>query len=80
VVNANLRICLQRLRGAVRAHRDVRKPGNRLSEVREQAPHAATIRVQRWKIREWNQLFKWDSRIQRMRLHAAFMRPPLGVE
>jgi hypothetical protein len=51
MADANLRICLQRLRDAVRAHSDVRKPGNRLSEVREQAPHAATIRIQRWKIR-----------------------------
>ncbi len=49
-----------------------------MSEVCEQASHAAIIRFQPWKIREWNRLVEREFRVKRLRLHAAFMRLPLG--
>ena len=51
-----------------------------MSEVREQAPHAATLGIQRGEISEWNFLLSPDIRIRRLRLHAQLLRLPLGIE
>ncbi len=50
-----------------------------MSEVREQASHVATLRIQRGKIRERDRLFEWDFLHRRVRLHPAFLRMQLGV-
>jgi hypothetical protein len=46
-----------------------------MPEVREQAPHAATLRVQRRKIGERNLFHGVCSR--RLRVHTSFLRLPL---
>jgi hypothetical protein len=50
-----------------------------MSEVREQTPHPPTLRIQRGKIREWNYLVQRDFHVQRLRLHATFVRLPVAV-
>jgi hypothetical protein len=51
-----------------------------MSEVHEQAAHAATLGVQRWKINGRSLLLRREIRLRRLRLHATFVRLPLGVE
>jgi len=47
-------------------------------EVCEQSSHAATLRLQRWKISERVYVIEFVVRFHRLRLFTAFMRLPLG--
>ena len=49
-----------------------------MPEVRKQASHSATLRVQRGKIRERIRFFQHVIGFRRLRLHAEFVRLPLA--
>jgi hypothetical protein len=51
-----------------------------MPEVREQAAYAATLRVSRGKILEWNGLFQRKFCFRRLRLHAQHVRLPLAFK
>jgi hypothetical protein len=50
-----------------------------MSEVREQASHAATLGVQRGKILERNRVFPLGHYLRRVRLHTQLLRLPLAA-
>jgi hypothetical protein len=50
-----------------------------MSEVREQAAYTAALGVQRGEIGKWIRFFQRAILFRWLRLHAAFLRVPLGV-
>ena len=51
-----------------------------MSEVRQQAPHAATVGLQRGKVREWVGYFQFRIGVFGLWLHAQYLRMSLRFE